>query len=105
MSSAYMFTIIFSAIPGIWYPFNVGDWRSAHASGSIARSKSKQDSGSPCLTPRVTLKGVLRNPLIATLVYADWYRFFIVFVNMGGRWNASRVSIKYVCFILLYAFS
>ncbi len=40
------------------------------ASGSIARLKRGHDSGSPCWTPRWTLKGRLSTPLIATVVVA-----------------------------------
>ncbi|KAG2050969.1 hypothetical protein BDR06DRAFT_1062283, partial [Suillus hirtellus] len=51
VSSAYMLTFIHSHIPGIWYPFTLGELHSVQASGSIARSNRRQDNGSPCLTP------------------------------------------------------
>lgn len=68
VSSAYILTIILSSRPGILYPLNFGEFLNEHASGSIAKSKRRQDNGSPCRTPLVTLKDELRNPLMAICV-------------------------------------
>ena len=44
----------------------------ASASGSIAMSNRRHDRGSPCRTPRITLKGREHlTPLIITVVYAS----------------------------------
>ncbi|CAK5278193.1 unnamed protein product, partial [Mycena citricolor] len=56
VSSANSVAISLSVFPRILIPFRF-DWRSDSASGSIARLKRRQDSGSPCHTPLVTLKG------------------------------------------------
>lgn len=52
--SAYKLTITFPGAPGIWKPAKSGEALSIHARGSMAKSKSKQDKGSPWRTPRVT---------------------------------------------------
>jgi hypothetical protein len=63
VSSANSVAINRSVSRGILKPLRE-DWRSASARGSIARLNSRYDRGSPCLTPRVTLKGdVLLAPL------------------------------------------
>ena len=56
--------------PGTWKPW-MGEHRSSSARGSIARSKRRQERGSPCRTPLVTWYGSLRKPLIMTWVCAE----------------------------------
>ena len=58
----------------------------------MARSKRAQDSGSPCLTPCVTLKGLLKTLFIATMVFALVYRVFTVLVKVLGRPTLSMVA-------------
>ena len=92
--SAYRFTMSFPLNPGISNPSNLGVALSRAASGSIARLKRRHESGSPCLTPLVTLKEELSTPLIMTAVVAVLYREFIVFIKVGGRLKRFRVSIR-----------
>ena len=70
VSSANMLILGFCGMLGMLIPLMSGLFLILHASGSIARSKRGDESGSPCRTPRWTLKGVLRTPFMAILVVA-----------------------------------
>ena len=70
------------------------------ASGSIARSKRRQERGSPCLTPLVIVYGLLIIPLIITFVLAFLYSASTVLTKMFGSLNAFSVSIRYLWSIL-----
>lgn len=80
--------------PGMLYPFSFIEFCRVQANGSIARPKGKQDSGSPCQTPLVALKGLLMNPFIITLVCACSYSVQTVLMNLTGRLKVCRVSIR-----------
>ena len=67
-------------------------FRSRFASGSIARLNRKHDKGSPCQTPLETWKGELTTPFIITLVLADLYRDFTVWMNHFTFLNFSTGS-------------
>ncbi len=92
MSSANNLDIRRSSEPGTSSPLSF-DFRSISAKGSMARSKSKQDSGSPWHTPHVTLNGELRNPFTITLVCAFSSRYFIVVMNWAGFGMFLRLAI------------
>ena len=55
VSSAYRFILMLGFGPGMLKPDRSGVFRIDAASGSIARLKSRHESGSPCRTPLVTL--------------------------------------------------
>lgn len=57
-----------SVRPRIIRPWISGSFLILHARGSIVRSKSEQERGSPYLTPCVSLKGRLRTLFIVTWV-------------------------------------
>lgn len=59
-------------MPGMVIPLRFTLVHIIQARGSMARLKRAQDRGSPCLMPRVTWKGSLRTPFIATWVCACW---------------------------------
>ena len=69
VSSANSVAISLCVIPGMWKPDSF-ERLSMQARGSIAMSKSRHERGSPCLTPRYTLKGVLASPFMTTTVVA-----------------------------------
>lgn len=68
VSSAKNFARSFSFRPRSSNPLRVGPFRSLQASGSIAKSKARQESGSPCQTPRVIINGALKILFTATVV-------------------------------------
>ena len=105
VSSAYRFTWTFVVVPGIVKLDRFGVFRMAAASSSIVRLKSRQESGSPCRTLRVTRYGLLSTPLIATDVDAFVYSDLTVFMKRSGRRKAFSTSIRYSWSILSYAFS
>jgi hypothetical protein len=57
--SVYKLTMSLFAILGMMYPCRFWQFLSVHARGSITRSKSRQESGSSCHTPLITLNGLL----------------------------------------------
>ena len=59
-------------MPGMVIPLRFTLVHIIQARGSMARLKRAQDRGSPCLMSRVTWKGLLRTPFIATWVCACW---------------------------------
>ena len=75
------------------------------ASGSMPRSNSTHDIGSPRLTPLVTRKGLLTIPFIITDVGASLYRAFTVFIISTGKAKFPRTSHRYGCVTFSYAFS
>jgi hypothetical protein len=91
VSSAKRFVLIGSSSLGILISFRLWSDRIIHASGSIPMSNIGHDSGSPCRMPLVILKGSLSIPFIMTCVFTYWYSVFIVFMNVLGRLNTSRV--------------
>src|ERR1700677_943596 len=69
VSSAKRVVISLFSTPGISKPFRF-ERLNIFASGSMAISNNRHDMGSPCRTPRETLKGELKTPLTITLVSA-----------------------------------
>ena len=92
MSSANRFITSFSGRPGMLKPWTSGSFLILHARGSMARSNSGQERGSPWQTPRMTLNGLLNTPFIATCVWACLYSDLTVFVNWWGSLKVSSVA-------------
>lgn len=82
--SVYRLIRILDVLPGMENLVKSGEFLMDAAKGSIARLNSRHDRGLPCLTPLVTLYGLLRMPLMATWVYALAYRDLIVSMKSCG---------------------
>jgi hypothetical protein len=70
---------------GTEIPLIFGSFLIMHANGSIPRSNSRQDSGSPWRIPLVILYASLRKPFIATFVSASLYSALTVFMKKVGK--------------------
>jgi hypothetical protein len=92
--SAYRFMMTQWVRPGILNPYNFFEFLREHASGFIAGLNSRHDNGSPWWMPLVTLNGLLKQPFIATLVYAFLYRAWTVLTNLAGRLKWVSISIR-----------
>ena len=91
VSSANMRILGFFCIMGIGKPLMVGLFLTLQASGSMARSNRVHERGSPCHTLRLTWKGALSTPFIATRVVACWYSDLIVLMKGCGKWKVSSI--------------
>jgi hypothetical protein len=84
------FTISLPSTPGKVRPSSSLQFLSLHARGSIARSKRRQERGSPCCTPLVTWNGLLNMPFIATWVNV---MFFFTILCLPCRLSLGLLSL------------
>jgi hypothetical protein len=92
VSSANIAILGFLWAVGMFIPLICGLFLILHASGSMARSNSAHESGSPCQTPCCTGKGSLNTLLMDTLMDACWYNDLTIVINGCGMWNTFNVS-------------
>lgn len=92
-------------MPGIVNPDRLGEFRTAAASGLMAKLNNRQDRGSPCWTPLETWYRVLSTLFITTEVVACLYIAFTVLMNTLGSWKVFNTSSRYLWSTLSYTFS
>src|SRR6266487_900626 len=90
VSSAKSVVISFFVVPATLYPSR-SDLLSISASGSMAKSNNRHDSGSPWRTPLLISYAGLITPFIIITVSAVLYSDLTILINCGGISVFSRI--------------